>query len=110
MSHRAIARLLAVSHDSVDRWAKEVADSADGNAETTQLPRWTTADDAARRLVGLLGRLDEARGLLDYLAPGRMGTHLGDALADRFGDRALDRARLFARWASAAVQTLESRS
>jgi hypothetical protein len=61
MSHRAIARLVGVSHDTVDRWAGGVADSAsDQPGEAPSASRLPTADEAARRLVGFLSKLDES--------------------------------------------------
>jgi ParB-like chromosome segregation protein Spo0J len=107
LSHRAIARLVGVSHDSVDRWAKGVAESV--SSGETSSPRVVTADEAARRLVNGLVRLHDSRGLLDMLKPQRMGRHLADAFEERLGDEALARAKAFADWADVAVQVLEDR-
>jgi hypothetical protein len=110
LSHREIARLVGVSHDSVDRWATGVADSASNDPEPSSASRLPTADEAARRLVGFLTKLDESRGLLDYLAGSRMGRHMAEAFEDRLGENALTEARKFAKWTALAVQTLEERS
>ena len=56
----------------------------------------------------MLDRLSESRGLLDYLAPKRMGRHLADAFVDRFGDSALDEAQRFRTWLDGAVVSLEA--
>jgi hypothetical protein len=110
MSHRAIARLIGISHDTVDRWAAGVADSATKEPGEPPLPmRTPTADEAARRLVGFLTKLDESRGVLDYLAGSRMGRHMADAFEYRLGETALSEARKFAKWTALAVQTLEER-
>ncbi len=107
LSHRAVARLVGVSHDTVDRWAKGVAESAsDGETGPSSME---TPDRAARRLVNGLVRLDDARGLFDMIKPARMGGHLADAFEARLGDDALRSAQRFAQWASAAVEVLEGR-
>jgi len=112
MSHRAIAQLVGVAHSSVDRWAQEEADSAgtDGSNETPPPRPSPSADETARRLVGFLIRLDESRGLLDYLAPARMGRHLAAAFADRFGDDAPSQAERLAQWTGAAADLLRERA
>jgi hypothetical protein len=110
MSHRAIARLIGISHDTVDRWASGVADSATNELGEQPPPiRTPTADEAARRLVGFLTKLDESRGVLDYLAGSRMGRHIADAFEYRLSETALTEARKFAKWTALAVQTLEER-
>lgn len=106
MSHRAIAKLVGVSHDTVDRWVKEDEAAPEGERSSVA---FETPEQAARRLATALGRLHEARGLLDLLKPQRMGRHLADALDDRLGDGALDRARAFAQWTAVAVEVLEAR-
>ena len=96
--------------DSVDRWAEEMAESAgppDNDSPTVRLP---TADEAAHRLVGFLAKLDQSRGLLDYLASSRMGHHLAEAFERRMGDEALNQARKVAKWVAGAVQVLEERA
>jgi len=109
LTHRAVARMVGVAHSSVDRWAEEGAESSsdEDEASVTHVP---TADDAARRLVGFLTKLDESRGLLDYLAGSRMGRHLADAFEYRLGENALVQARKFAKWTASAAQTLEERT
>jgi ParB-like chromosome segregation protein Spo0J len=114
MSHRAIAKLVGVSHDSVDRWLRpeqepepeEDADDGDEPDERYEAP--ITADDAARQLVSGLAQLYEARGLADLLAPDRMGKHLADAYQERFGKQALKEAQRFAAWANRAVVVLNA--
>ena len=116
MSHRAIARLLGVSHDSVDRWLRpeqeqeQQEDSGDDDSdepEPTYEPPFT-AGDAARQLVSGLAQLYEARGLADLLVPDRMGKHLADAYQERFGNQALKEAQRFAYWANRAVLVLKT--
>jgi ParB-like chromosome segregation protein Spo0J len=108
LSHRAIAQLVAVSHDTVDRWAKGVAESASEDASSA--PPIVTADQAARRLVNALVRLEDAKGLFDMIKPARMGKHLADAFEACLGDDALTYAQRFAQWTAAAVEVLEGRS
>jgi hypothetical protein len=112
LSHRAVARLVGVAHDSVDRWARDV-DESSTPAQDTGEPQatWTPerVDQAARRVAGTLLRLDEGRGLLDMIRPARMGRHLADAFEDRLGEDALAQARRFAQWTTAAVAVLEDR-
>jgi ParB-like chromosome segregation protein Spo0J len=110
LTHRAVSRMVGVAHSSVDRWAREVAGSASGEPEMVPVVRLPAADEAAWRLVGLLTKLDESRGLLDYLAGSRMGRHMADAFEHRLGEKALVEARKFSKWLVLAVQTLEERS
>jgi hypothetical protein len=108
MSHREIARRVGVAHNSVDRWANGVDESCtDGGRETSTTP---TGDDVARKLVSALVRLDDARGLLDTVAPSRMGKHLAQAYQSRLGNDALVWARRFAQWTASAVGELERQS
>jgi ParB-like nuclease domain len=106
MSHREIARVVGVSHDSIDRWAKGVADSATQTSGEAlrQIP--PSPDEVARRLVRSLSRLDDSRGLLDLLAPARMGTHLARAFDDIFGNDSLRQAERFEQWVAGAVKVL----
>jgi ParB-like chromosome segregation protein Spo0J len=112
MSHRAIARLLGVSHDSVDRWLRpEQEPEPEGSADDRDEPEEPyeppiTADLAARQLVSGLAQLYESRGLTDLLVPARMGKHLADAYQERFGDQALKEALRFASWTNRAVVVL----
>lgn len=106
LSRRAVARLVGVAHSTVDRWAEEVAESASESA-TAGSTVGPTADEVAMKLVRFLERLSDSRGLFDYFAPKRMGTHLAQAFYDRFGDRALAEARTVAVWISHAVTMLE---
>ena len=59
--------------------------------------------------AGRLASLDEARGVLDYFAPKRMGHHLAEAFLDRFEDSAAANARRFHTWVGAALAELEDR-
>jgi hypothetical protein len=108
MSRRAIAHLVGVAHSSVNRWAIEVDQSSTPDDEE---PRRTqigpNPDQVASRLVVALERLSESRGLLDYLAPRRMGRHLASAFVDRFGDECLTEAKHFQTWINVAVSALE---
>jgi transposase-like protein len=105
LTHRAIARLVGVSHSTVDRWAVEVADSATETGSPASL-LGPNADTVASQLVRHLERLRESRGLFDYFAPKRMGRHLAQAFYDRFGDESLNEARVYADWIGRAVALL----
>jgi ParB-like chromosome segregation protein Spo0J len=109
MSHRAVARLVGVSHDTIDRWAAGVADSATESSRGAHRPTPPRPDEVARRLTTYFIRLDEGRGILDQLVPQRMGRHLADAFEHRLGEDALSQARRFAQWTTAAVRVLEER-
>jgi ParB-like chromosome segregation protein Spo0J len=109
-SHRAIARLVGVSHNSVDRWARELDDSSTCGDPRGAVPRSSPgAEQVARRLVNNLVALDAARGLSDLVVPSRMGRHLATAFEARLGDDALAQAQRFAEWTAAAVSVLEQR-
>jgi ParB-like chromosome segregation protein Spo0J len=110
MSHRAIARLLGVSHDSVDRWLRPEPEEDEADDDESEAPYEPpiTADVAARQLVSGLSQLYEARGLVDMLAPARMGQHLATAYQECFGDQALKEAIRFASWANRAVAVLNA--
>lgn len=106
LPHREIARLVGVAHATVDRWAKEPDESANG-AGAPSAARGPNVDEVAVKLVSFLERLGDSRGLFELFVPKRMGTHLGQAFYDRFGDRALAEARTVAVWINHAVATLE---
>lgn len=109
LSRRAIARLVGVAHSTVDRWAEGLADSSNTTErDPTRTTEIETSVQISRRLAGLLARLDESRGLLDYLSPSRMGRHLSQAFEDRLGDEALGQAARFAEWTAAAVRELQA--
>jgi ParB-like chromosome segregation protein Spo0J len=108
LSHRAVARMVGVSHDTVDRWSRPENDEAGGDQERSPAT-FETTEQVALRLAGILVRLDRARGIFDMIKPQRMVKHLADALEDRLGDDALSRARAFARWTESAVDILEDR-
>jgi ParB-like nuclease domain/Homeodomain-like domain len=103
LTHRAIARLVGVSHSTVDRWASGTADSASEYSSSILGPN---ADTVAIQLVRHLDRLRESRGLFDYFAPKGMGRHLAQAFYDRFGDESLSEARVYAAWVGRAVALL----
>ena len=54
-----------------------------------------------------LVKLEDSRGLLDRMAPSRMGRHLARAFEDRLGGDALRQAERFAEWTAAAVRELQ---
>ena len=98
-----------MSHSSINRWAAEVDDCSTPDDETERrMPVGQSPDRVAGRLVSMLDRLSESRGLLDYLAPKRMGRHLAEAFADRFGDSALDESRKFRTWLDGAIAALKA--
>ncbi|MGO8873428.1 MAG: ParB N-terminal domain-containing protein [Acidimicrobiales bacterium] len=106
-SRRQIAQLVGVAHSSVNRWAEEVADSSTRSEDADrQMPIGPSPDRVAAQLVSTLDRLSGSRGILDYLAPKRMGRHLAEAFVDRFGDSALDEAQRFRAWLDVAVTAL----
>jgi ParB-like nuclease domain/Winged helix-turn-helix DNA-binding len=110
LSRREVARRVGLAHDTVNRLAREMAESSSSDAaESSTSPNYVTATDAARKLVGSLLRLDDARGFLDTIAPARMGRHLAEAYETRLGDDALSWARRFASWTAASVRVLEER-
>jgi len=103
LSHRAIAKLVGVSHDTVDRWTRTEDESEEQSRPSTA---FETPAQAARRFANDLGRLYESRGILDMLIPKRMGQALAIALADQLGSGARARAETFAQWTAIAVQVL----
>jgi ParB-like chromosome segregation protein Spo0J len=107
-THRAIARLVGVAHSTVDRWAEEVAESA--NSLEKLYPTTPSADDVAMKLVRMIERLEESRTLFDLFGSGRIGRHLANAFAERYGNRALPQAKLVKSWLDRTVATLESGS
>jgi ParB-like chromosome segregation protein Spo0J len=108
LSRRAIAQLVGVAHSSVNRWAEEVSQSSAADESEVRMPVGMTPSRIASRLVGTLERLSESRGLLDYLAPKRMGRHLAEAFTDRFDHSAPDEARRFRSWLDQTVSILET--
>ena len=104
-----MARLIGVAHSSVDRWAEESAESASPpDGDESRSSELATADQMARRLVSFVVRLDESRGLLDYIAPSRMGRHLARAFEERLGEDALGHAERLEKWINATVSTLRN--
>jgi hypothetical protein len=109
LSRRQIALLVGVSHSSVNQWAIEVDECSTPDDEADRrMPVGQSPDRVAARMASMLDRLSDSRGLLDYLAPKRMGRHLAEAFADRFGDTALDEARRLRTWLDGAVSHLEA--
>jgi ParB-like chromosome segregation protein Spo0J len=109
LSHRAIGRVVGVSHQTVDRWAVERSRDDREEAPTEAAPdRRVTVDDVARRLVRYAGQLDETRGFLDMVAGGRMAKHLATAFVDRFGENAAAQAKRCAEWFTAAARRLDA--
>jgi ParB-like chromosome segregation protein Spo0J len=107
LSHRAIAKLVGISHQTVDRWAVERGRQDDAQSvEEAVVERRPSVDDVARRLVRYAGQLDEARGFLDLVAGGRMGKHLAKAFANEFGEEAAAHAKRSAEWFAAAARLL----
>jgi hypothetical protein len=103
LSDRAIARLVGVSHNSVGRWTKEEeTDSDTSSAASTAL----SAERIAVRLASYLTQLDDGRGLLDLLAPQRMGRHLARAFSDRHGTAALKEITRLGTWLESAASAL----
>ncbi len=108
LSHRAIGRIIGISHDTVGRWSKEMSDRSEeadeGQDEVQSLP---SAAEISNRLVRYLNQLDESRDLFDYFKPSRMGRHLADAFDAYHGDYSLREARRMAQWVASAVSYLE---
>jgi ParB-like chromosome segregation protein Spo0J len=108
LSHRAIAKLVGVAHQTVDRWAVERGRADAEDASTEAVPeRRVTVDDVARRLVRYTDQLNDARGFLDLVADGRMGKHLAKAFTAKFGDNAPAQAKRCAEWFAAAARRLD---
>jgi hypothetical protein len=106
LSHRQIASMVGVAHSSVNRWALDVeVSTVEGDHPNLQIG--PNPDRVAGRLVRMLDQLAESRGVLDYLAPRRMGRHLAGAFNDHYGDRAVHEARNFEAWVTAAIQHLK---
>lgn len=109
LSRREVARMVGCAHSTVDRWAQQAEreqERTNESGDTDTHPFGPNADDVARRLVSQLARLEEAKGLMDMLAPKRMGKHLAGAFSDRFGDAALREARNVKSWIDRAVELL----
>jgi hypothetical protein len=108
LSHRAIAKLVGVAHQTVDRWAVERGrPDVEEAAERSGSDRRLNIDDVARRLVRYTGQLDDARGFMDLVAGGRMGKHLVKAFTAQYGDGAAAQAKQCAGWFSSAARLLD---
>jgi hypothetical protein len=105
-SRRQVARLVGVSHDSVNRWAAVDDSSTPSDVGGTARPR-PTAPEVAVRLARYVGQLQDGRGLLDSLIPARMGQHLARALRDQFGEEAITEAKRLSGWIHGAIAVLE---
>jgi hypothetical protein len=103
MSHRAIGRLVGVSHDSVRRWINASESTSERPASMPPTP-----DQVANQLAGFVARLDDARGLRDLMIPQRMGRHLAGAFQHRFGDHALKEAERVHSWMALTVEALRT--
>ncbi len=107
MSNRAVARLLGVSHDSVNRWAKELDDSSTGSENGSGSAGFIpTTEQVARRLASDLARLSDTRWFGEALTPNRIGKHLAYALDDALGEFALRDAERLSGWLTTAIQLL----
>jgi hypothetical protein len=108
LSHRAIGRIIGISHDTVGRWARGHMARGEDISEAEQSDRLApTATEISNRLVRYLDQLDASRDLFDYVKPSRMGRHLAEAFEDYHGDYALHEVRRIAQWVTSAVAVLE---
>lgn len=103
LSDRAIAQLVGVSHNSVGRWTK---DESDTSAPAGPLSGAPNVEKVATRMASYLTQIDGGRGLLDLIAPGRMGKHIAQAFADRHGETALIEIERVGEWIDSAARTL----
>jgi len=109
LSHRAIARILGLSHNTINRWASELDESSTGVLrDEKQKPPPPTSADMARRLVGSLARFEMAADLQEDVGPAHMGGHLAQAFVDRFDEAAFEEAHKFATWLVEAITALEA--
>src|ERR1700733_13812215 len=72
LSDRAIAQLVGVSHNSVGRWTKEESETPAAAGPPSGAPN---VEKVATRMATYLTQIDGGRGLLDLIAPGRIGKH-----------------------------------
>jgi uncharacterized ParB-like nuclease family protein len=103
LSDRAIAQLVGVSHNSVGRWTKEASETPASTGSPSGLP---TVEKVATRIATYLTQIDGGRGLLDLIAPGRMGKHIAQAFADCHGENALHEIDRVREWIDQAARTL----
>ena len=103
LSDRAIAQLVGVSHNSVGRWTKEQSEDSTSSESSSAIP---TVEKVATRMANYLTQIDDRRGLLDLLAPGRVGRHIAQAFADLHGENALHEIERVGEWIESAAKTL----
>jgi len=103
LSDRAIARLVGVSHNSVGRWTKEDSEESASAQTSSTVP---SVERVALRLATYLTQIDGGRGLLDLIAPGRVGKHIAQAFADCHGENALHEIDRVREWIDQAARTL----
>jgi len=103
LSDRAIAQLVGVSHNSVGRWTKEESKGSDSANSPSNVP---SVEQVALRLASYLTQIDDGRGLLDLVAPQRMGRHIAHAFAERHGSNALKELERIGAWIDAAALNL----
>ncbi len=132
LSHRAIGRLVGVSHDSVDRWSYLLVETpgarkaakktsrpikqrgtepgARSPGEGAAPPAPLTFDLAAKRIVGDLAALYNTKSFVDTIAPGFAAGRLADTFEALLGSNALVCTRLLALWTFKASEVLEERA
>ncbi len=103
LSDRAIAQLVGVSHNSVGRWTKEDSATSASAEPRSAIP---TVEKVATRMATYLTQIDGGRGLLDLLAPGRVGKHIAQAFAEHHGENALTEIERVGEWIDSAARTL----
>nr|BAL53907.1 hypothetical protein HGMM_F11C09C15 [uncultured prokaryote] len=104
-SQRQIARLVGVSHTSVQRWAMG-EDETDDNGGT-RVPTPLSADALARAWLRRMWTLEQRKGLGDLLFGDRMPQRLAQAALDVFGDQAESKLWRYAKWWSEAVELVK---
>jgi ParB/Sulfiredoxin domain len=103
LSDRAIAQLVGVSHNSVGRWTKEASETPASTGSPSGIP---TVEKVATRMATYLTQIDGGRGLLDLIAPGRVGKHIAQAFADCHGENALHEIDRVREWIDQAARAL----
>lgn len=109
LSHREIARLTGLSHQTIGRLANASGPVDQSGSPGDAYVAQTSAAELTKRLVTGVARVWDARGLGD-LVTSRMPRTLAAALIDRYDDEeALRWARRIESWGAAAVAQLEDR-
>ena len=85
------------------RWTKEPAEESNLAQPSTTRP---SVERVAARLASYLTQIDEGRGLLDMLAPQRMGRHIAQSFADQHGANALNEVERVGDWIESAARVL----